>query len=287
MAVAFGAIRSALAAVLVLATLAVAAPPANARPLEQVLETGRLVVFVYENFPPYSFRNGDELVGIDVEIGKLLAEELGVTAQFLVREADENVDDDLRVNVWKGDLIHRQAADVMLHVPVDQQLIARNPLVMLCCAYFQERIALVVDDAEVASDNVTEFRTHKIAVEVDTVGDFFLSNAFRGMLAANVIRGRYFNDAAEAFLSGEAVGLMATRAQAEWVGSRSERAVRIIEPPMPGLLRQWWNIGYAVKHDSRDLGYELEAVFQKARGDGRLQAIFEKYGVTYLAPRLD
>ena len=109
-----------------------------ARPYDDVIASGKLVVFVYDDYAPYSWYDGDELKGIDVEIGRAFGEKLGVEIEFLVRGADENIDDDLRVNIWKGDLIHRKAADVMLHVPVDKEVNIRNNLAVITSPYFLE-----------------------------------------------------------------------------------------------------------------------------------------------------
>ena len=96
---------------------------ANARPIDEVTDSGYITIFVYEDYAPYSFidENG-EAAGIDVDIAHSFAESLGVELKLLMRGADENVDDDLRINLWKGDLIHRKVADVMMHVPYDREL---------------------------------------------------------------------------------------------------------------------------------------------------------------------
>ena len=91
---------------------------ASARPFDDVIDSGKLTVFVYSDYAPYSWQEGDEYKGIDVDIAREFGRELGVEIELLMRGADENIDDDLRLNVWKGDLIHRRAADVMMHVPL-------------------------------------------------------------------------------------------------------------------------------------------------------------------------
>ena len=96
--------------------------PVQARPLEEVVKDGTMTIFVYKDYPPYSWQDGDRLTGVDVDLGRAIAKALGVKAEFLVRDADENVDDDLRVNLWKGDLIHKKSADLMMHVPIDPVL---------------------------------------------------------------------------------------------------------------------------------------------------------------------
>lgn len=257
----------------------------HARPFDEVIALGKLVVFVYKDYAPYSWYDGDELKGIDVEIGRAFGEDLGVEVEFLVRGADENIDDDLRVNIWKGDLIHRKAADVMLHVPVDKEVDIRNELAVITAPYFLEQMAVVVDSKELPElPTFARFVYKPIAVEVDTAGDFFLSNAFGGQLHNSIRRGRTFAEAVEVFESGEAVGLMGSRAQAEWVAHVSKRESALHQPPMPGIVRQSWPIGIAVKHDSRDLGYALGDVITELINSGKLDEITKSYGVSYVKP---
>ena len=48
------------------------------RTYDIILESGYLKVGVYENFPPYSYEVNGEPRGIDVEVGKQIAEAMGV-----------------------------------------------------------------------------------------------------------------------------------------------------------------------------------------------------------------
>ena len=264
---------------------------ALARPLDDVVESGKVTVFVYSDYAPYSWGEGEEARGIDVEIAHEIGDFLGVETELLIRGADENVDDDLRVNIWKGDLIHRRVADVMLHVPYDREVDVRNELAVLTAPYFQEEMAIVVDAEALPSvETFGHFVSTPIAVELDTAGDFFLSNAFRGQLHESIRRGRTFEDAASAFVEGEVPALMASRAQCEWVATRAaERGIEtnVLQPPMPGIVRTGWPIGIAVKHDSRDLGYAVGDALTALVDSGRMAAIFADYGVEWLPPRIE
>lgn len=259
-----------------------------ARPLDDVIDSGHITIFVYNDYAPYSWNDDGEFKGIDVDIAYALGAELGVDVNILMRGADENLDDDLRVNIWKGDLIHRRVADVMLHVPYDPEVNARNDLAVMMAPYFQERMAIIVDnDVLPKVESFARFLNKTIAVEVDTAGDFFLSNAFNGKLHNSIRRGRTFAEAAELYMSGDVPALMSSRAQAQWVAfSASERDSNILQPPMPGIVRTGWPIGIAVKHDSRDLGYELADILSRLTESGEIRAICERYGVTYLSPEL-
>jgi len=257
---------------------------ALARPIDDVVKSGYITIFVYQDYAPYSWHKNGELTGFDVDIARIMAEKIGVEVRFLVRGADENVDDDLRVNIWKGDLIHRKAADVMMHVPYDRELDSRNELAVLFAPYFLEQMGIVVNHQALPVVNTFgRFVSNPIAVEVDTAGDFFLSNAFRGQLHPSVRRGRTFADVVQLFNDKAAPAAMGSRAQAEWIGSQAPFETRVEQPPMPGIVRQSWPIGIAVKHDSRDLGYALTDVVDELAATGQLTEIAARYGMTWIA----
>lgn len=268
--------------------LILSTPAAQARPIDDVIDSGSITIFVYSDYAPYSWEQDGDYLGIDVDIARALGKKLGVEVEILMRGADENLDDDLRVNIWKGDLIHRKVADVMMHVPYDPEVNARNELAVLMAPYFQENMA-VVADRSVMPELTTfgRFTSNPIAVELDTAGDFFLSNAFRGQLHQSIRRGRTFADAAALYVDGEVPALMASKAQTEWVATQAkERDSYIVQPPMPGIVRTGWPIGLAVKHDSRDLGYELADLLSQLDSSGELKSIYERYGVQYSIPEL-
>lgn len=260
----------------------------HSRPYDEVVDSGKLTVFAYSDYAPYSWMDESGPQGIDIDIAKHFGEALGVEVEFLIRGADENVDDDLRVNIWKGDLIHRKAADVMMHVPYDREIDTRNELAVLMAPYFQERMALVHNVDKIPEvETFGRFVSNPIAVELDTAGDFFLSNAFRGQLHQSIQRGRTFSDAKALYTSGEVGALLASRAQAEWVAFKAEGITsKISAPPMPGIVRTGWPIGIAIKHDSRDLGYALGDVLTQLAESGEMQKIYERYGVGYMKPEL-
>lgn len=267
----------------------VSAVNVQARPLDDITKQGKLVVFAYSDYAPYSWRDESGDHGIDVEIGRKFGEALGVDVEFLIRGADENLDDDLRVNIWKGDLIHRKVADVMMHAPYDREVDIRNEFAVLTAPYFQEQMALVFNKNRHASvETFGRFVSNPIAVEVDTAGDFFLSNAFRGQLQQSIQRGRTFEDAQRLYIDGEVDALMGSRAQAEWTAFKARNiSSEVVQPPMPGIVRTGWPIGLAVKYDSRDLGYALGDVLTDLIESGEMASIYARYGVTWLAPSLE
>jgi len=259
----------------------------QARPLDEVVDSGYITIFVYKDYAPYSWQDEDgSYKGIDVDIARHFAESLAVELRFLMRGADENVDDDLRVNLWKGDLIQRKVADVMMHVPFDRELDIRNEFVVLMSPYFLEEVAVVTNAEKLPKlETFGRFLNTPIAVEVDTVSDFFLSNAFRGQLQQSIRRGRTFEDVVDQYVSGEVAAAMGSKAQTEWIASQAEDfESHIFQPPMPGIVRKSWPVGISIKHDSRDLGYALTDIATELVRSGEMEKISASYGVSFTAP---
>lgn len=261
------------------------------RPLEEVLESKYISIFVYENFPPYSYFNEkNELVGVDVEIGIKMAEALGVTPRFFIRDGDETVDDDLRNNVWKGHYIGGGVADVMMHVPVDDELRKRNSLVVIFGRYYTERMSLLADPEIVGkSGTLAPFLSKKIGVELDTLGDYYLSSpsTLGGRLRSQVIRYRDFSAAIDGLKNKEVAGLMGPRGQLEAAAENAHRKFFVSSPPFPGMTIPRWDIGLAVSHQNRALGYRLGDIILELRKNGELNKIFNKYGLSYYKDFLD
>lgn len=258
---------------------------ASARPLDDVIASNVLHVVVYDDLAPYSWEENGVAKGIDADIGRAIARELGVKPDILVRMPGEDVDDDLRSNIWQGPRFGGTTGDVMMHVPIDKVLAARNNLVSISNAYFHERIALATHPDLVGEDEGLEaFRTKKIAVQFSTSAHYYLAFALDGAIRKNVHPYKKLSDAAATFLSRDSAGLMAPRGELEAALLGHTDKVRIVEPEMVTALKTQWNIGMAVKEDSRDLGYTIGAALDALRNSGELQEIFGKHGVTYVPP---
>jgi len=254
-----------------------------ATPLGKVRELGVLRVAVYKDNRPWSWRKDGQLVGIDVDIAQALAKGLGVRADIAELVADESADDDLRNGVWKGGLLGFQPADIMLHVPFDRTFAARNDRVAIIAPYYREsfQFASAKGGLDVNAPP-TQYRGRKLAVEIDSIPDFYLIGTFGGILAKDVVHFPSGADAASAVADGRADAVLASRAQIEAVvHDKGVTNVMRRTSPLPGFTSTGWDIGMAVKENSRNLGDAIEAVLTDMGKSGELQAIFVRHGVTY------
>ena len=250
--------------------------------LQRVKEAGALTVAVYKDFPPFSFRNDrGRVVGIDADIARALAERLGVSALIRSVGADESMEDDLRNNVWKGHYLGGGVADVMLHVPYDKAFAEDNDRVIILAPYYREQIIVATKPGD-AEDPLGAFARGKVGVELDTLADFFLLSTRNGALRDHVVHYRSVGEAVKALKLGELAGVSGPRTEVEFALGEQLAQYRI--STVPGLSRDGWTLGAAVKQGNDSLAEEIAAGVQALRNDGVIAEIFSRYNATYEPP---
>lgn len=264
-------------------------PEAGARPLDQVVADGTLRVAVYGDNAPFSDAVNGKAQGIDADLARAIAETLKVKLDLRVVDAGENVDGDLRLNLWKGDLAGSPLADLMLHVPTDRQLALRNDQVFFTAPYFEQEIAFAYRKGDLDGfDKLDDIGDKTVALEGTSAADLTLLTAQGGRFRGNLKHYKSFEEAAKAYLAGEAPILAGTRAAIEaalFAAKAPKDDNPIATVPSSGLVKTRWEIGGAVKTDSRDLAYAVADAVTALNKDGRLKAICETYGVTYTPPK--
>ena len=276
--------REARAAAVLCLLIVSLASMAEARPLAAVQASGSLRVAVYQDFPPFAEGPRGDLRGLDVDLGAAIAERLGVKVDYMVVNAGQNVDADLRNAIWRGPIVGGAVADLMLHVPVDPRL--GDGKVVIFAPYYVERVVVVTDPTQTGGDTLLDaFKDHKVGVEGDSLADLYLMGAFGDELRENVVHFLTVKEAVEALQRGEVAGVMAQRSEIEGALKDKRGQYRIAAMPTPGLLISSWRPGMAVKEDARDLADALETIADTMIRDGSLAALFAKYGLTYASPQ--
>ena len=277
--------RSVVSAVAVGLCSLLAAQQSSARPLEDVMAAKSLRVIAYIDNAPFSWEADGKSKGIDVDIARAIAREIGVEAEVILRMPGENEDDDLRGNVWRGPLTGGGVGDVMMHVPVDREFAERNKKAVIGGAYFQERVAVAIHP-ELTGDKPTfdVFKDQKISVQIGTVSDYFLMTYLDGALIEKIAHHVKPQVGATEFITKDTAAWMGVRSAIEaLLHDKGEKAV-FVEPSMEGIYRSNWIVGMAWKDDSTDLGTAIQTALDKIRKSGELERIFASYGVSYTSP---
>jgi len=251
--------------------------------LDTIQEQGHMLFAVYENFPPYSWEESGQPTGVDIEIAQLIAEYLGVEARFNFVTAGENLEADLLNNIWKGAVIGGRVANVMMRVPYDSAFSCRVEQVVFTGQYGGESIAIAYDRDSYPDEKPVPafFRFDSVAVESDSIADFYLASFAGGQLAGNVQRHPTMAEAMNALNAGEVKAAMGPLGQLEY-GLSDSSAVH--QPPLAGFAISTWTLGVAVNFSYRPLSYSVDDAVNAALQDGRIPAIYASYGLSFQEP---
>ena len=283
--------------VLGLALLCCQTAQAQVRSYDQMIADGEIKVAVYKDFAPYSFEDGANARGVDVELAQALATALGVKLKLIWAPAGEKLDDDLRDYIWRGSQLHnQQLADLMMRAPYDRDYAQKrndqgeleNGHVVMFGPYQNEQWQVAYDRRRLDTvASVAVFEQHPIGVEVDSVPSFYLTSVFNGMLAAKT---HHYPDVPQAFAAmkaGEVDAVMAMRGEVDWqVHEAHDPQLALAENAYPNMGKQRWEIGMAVHESNRQLAYAVEEALEGLIRDGAVQAIYARYGLQYEVPEM-
>jgi len=275
---------------------------AYCRSYDDIIDSNEIIIAVYSDFQPFSYKENDKEKGIDIDLAKAIAKKFGVKLRLRWVTADENVDDDLRNNLWKGHYLKRTVADLMLHVPYNREYsLLRDDIgelvhqhVHMFSPYYTEYWKIVYNQKKIDSVNtIAVFQYHDIGVEVDSIPQFYLTSAFRGRMREHAKQFLSINYAIEAMTTGEVDAVMGLSSQISYFQSKipvndtmSEKQYVLAENAFPMMGQQQWDIGIAVKSDYRQLSYAVADIIDAMVTQGEIEKIFTKYHVLYKEPNL-
>lgn len=252
--------------------------------IDTLMERGYMTFALYEDFAPYSWEKAGRATGIDADIARLVAADIGVAPRFRFVAAGENLDADLRHNIWKGGIVGGAVSNVMMRIPYDSAFQCRVEQVVFPGQYQQEHLAIAYREADYPEDPPLPafFRFDTVAVENDSISDFYLTGFAGGQTAAGVRRYPSMAEAMAAVNAGETKAAMGPLSQLQYFAGAG---VAIHEPPLPGLAKSKWLLGTAVHFAYRPLAYRVGDAIDAALADGRIEEIFAAYGVTLNRPQ--
>lgn len=259
------------------------APRDIGRSLDRIREDGWMEFALYEEFRPWSWEENGKPRGIDVEIARLIAADLGVEARIRFVTPGETLDADLLNYVYKGATVGGHVSNVMLHVPYDVDYACRFDQVVFTGQYATERLAIAYGTADYPEKGPTPpvFRYDPVGVENDSISDFFLTSVAHGATADKVHRYKTTSAAMAGLGAHEVMAVMGPRAE---IDANMAAGMAVHEPPLLGLARNAWTLGVALSFQHRPLGYAVDDAIAAGLADGRIAAIFAAYGVDFKAP---
>ncbi|GEA08081.1 amino acid ABC transporter substrate-binding protein [Alteromonas sp. KUL42] len=266
----------------------------NARSLDDIVESGTIRIAVYNDYPPFSFLEENEAKGIDIDIANEIARALEVTLELVWMTPGETTEDDFRNYLWKGHIIHRIKADVMMRAPNDRSFSQKrddvgllvNELVHMFAPYHRESWQIIHNTKTLPEvETMGMFQYHTIGAEIDSIPHFYLTSAFGGRLREKTSHYATNALAFDAMKIGEIEAVMGLRSQISYLSQFVDSSqFKLAANAFPLIGKQKWDIGLAVHNDYRALSYEVGDVITALVIDGKMQAIFDKYSTVYEMP---
>lgn len=246
--------------------------------LDKIRASGTVSFAVYDDNPPWSGKQG----GLDHDIANAIAGKLGLKASLILFPAGENVDDDLRNLVWKGHYLGIGPADVMLHVPVDANLIRKNDKVEIFAPYYRESVKLARNVKAIPEMNgIPSLLGKRMGAEKVSISAMVLLGD--PDLRDNVTIYASGVEAVQKLKDGDIDAVVATRAEIESV-LQGDANFEMTDAPFTRLPRNGWVLGMSVKKDNPELAQAVQKAVNELFDSGEMAALFKKHGVRSIRP---
>ena len=212
-------------------------------------------------FAPYEFYEGEDIVGIDVDIAKAIAEKLDMELKVVDIEFDSII---TGVQTGKYDM-------GMAGMTVTDE---RKESVDFSDSYATGIQSVIVkEDSEIKSvdDILAEDATYKIGVQLSTTGDIYVTEDLGDAAAERVIEYQTGNDAVSALSSGKVDAVVIDNEPAKsYVAAAS--GLKILDT-------EYVSEDYAIcfSKDNTELKDKVNAALKELIDDGTVKSIIDKY----------
>ena len=205
-------------------------------------------------FPPYEFKEGEEFVGIDVEIAEAIAKELGSTLEVVDMEFDSII---TAVNQGEVDF-------GMAGMTVTDE---RKLEVDFTSSYATGvQSVIVTEDSDIAS--IDDLSEKKIGVQLGTTGDIYATDDYGADFVTQYGKGA---DAVIALKGGDVDAVIIDNEPAKAFVAENE-GLKILDTEYAVE-----DYAIAVKKGNQELLDDINAALEKLTADGTIDNIIAKY----------
>ncbi|HWR24283.1 MAG TPA: transporter substrate-binding domain-containing protein [Feifaniaceae bacterium] len=253
---AYKAIALTLAILLGAFAFAACAPAASETPnIDKIKKAGKLVILTSSGFAPFEYLGAsNEVVGVDMDIAKAVADELGVALEVVDMDFDGIVP---AVQSGKGDL---GAAGITAN---DE----RRQSVDFSINYVDAaQVIIVPEGSDIKS--AADLAGKNVGVQMGTTGDTYVTDEVG---AGQVLRYKTGPDAGVELANGKIDAVVIDELPAKQIAEANKGLVVLEEP----LTEEQYAI--ALKKDSPDLKSVVDKVVQKLLDDGTVAKLIEEH----------
>ena len=220
----------------------------------KLVKEGTLIMATNAQFPPYEYYDGQDIIGIDADIAKAIADKMGLELKIEDMEFDSII---TSVQNGKADL-----GLAGMTVTPDRQ---KN--VDFSDSYANGVQSVIVkEDSTIAK--IDDLKGKKIGVQLSTTGDLYAAE-------------KYGKDAVQQYNKGSDAVMALTQGQVDAVIIDNEPAKSFVEANtgLKILDAEFANEDYAacISKDNAGLTKAVNKALAELKADGTLQKIVDKY----------
>ncbi len=225
-------------------------------------EKETLVMATNAAFPPYEYKEGDDFVGIDVEIAEAIAEKLGMELEIKDVEFGSIIGG---VQTGKFDM------GIAGMTVTEERLQSVNFSTSYATGI---QVVIVASDSDIKTlDDLKGDGSMKIGVQQDTTGDIYASDTVEngGYGEKNVVRYKTGADAVQALKTG--------KVQAVIIDNEPAKAFVAANDGLEILDAEWAREDYAIAiaKDNTELLGKVNKALAELEAEGKLAEIINKY----------
>lgn len=227
--------------------------------LEEIKESKKIRMVTNAEFPPFEYKDGDEITGIDIEIANAIADELGVELEIT----------DIAFDACIPSVTEGKADFSIAGMAVTED---RLKNVDFTDSYFSDRLVMIVaKDSDIKS--AADIKGKVVGVQQGTTEDLYVTdeNNENGVDAKEVKRYPKQMDAIQDLMTKRVDVAVMNSYPAQKLTEGYLDSVKILEEP---IMEE--NYGIAVAKGS-DLTEKLNEIIKSLKDSGKLDEIFDKY----------
>lgn len=205
-------------------------------------------------FPPYEFKEGEEFVGIDVEIAEAIAKELGSTLEVVDMEFDSII-----TAVNQGEVTFGMAGMTV----TDERKLEVDFTTSYATGV---QSVIVTEDSDITS--IDDLSEKKIGVQLGTTGDIYATDDYGADFVTQYGKGA---DAVIALKGGDVDAVIIDNEPAKAFVAENE-GLKILDTEYAVE-----DYAIAVKKGNQELLDDINAALEKLTADGTIDNIIAKY----------
>ena len=252
---------------ILLAILWPALPHVNAGEIDRIKDKGEIVVSVNKGYPPFCVVGKDEIIGLDVDLAKLIADYLGVKVKFIMPD------------LYKDQIPKLLAGESDIIIAAMTRTVERGLQVAFTEPYFEvSQAALVERDMVTPAANsyfdLVDVPGIRIGVKANTT----IENFARELFPAEAIK--TFPDhpeAVEALVKGEVDATVHDSPFVQiWAQTHPDLSGRI-KPLLAPVTKEYY--GFAIRKGDPDFLNWLNLFITQVKIDGTMDLLEHRYFV--------